>query len=120
MTTGTTKQPIKQQEEAQQHLTILQSLCDGLDEKPNTQAYWCLNRAIRVLGPKACIVLAHEALRVFNGEGMLTKQGKPRTLGGIFFKLMKEHTTPEQRQVIFKLNERKRKGEQVNHLHEIS
>lgn len=101
--------------DTQQHLLILQSLCDGLGEKRNTQAYWCLNRAIQVLGAKECIVLANEALRVYSGEGMLTAQGKPRTLGGIFFKMLKEQTTQEQRRIIFGLDRRgKKDGRETN------
>ena len=61
-----------------------------------------IRRVIEVLGEEKALSILDETSKVDAGEGMLTDDGKQRrTLGGIFFKLVKNQTTPKERGKIF-------------------
>src|SRR5262245_6999500 len=52
--------------------------------------YQVLARVLRVLGPERCVELLVEALTIENQGGRLTRDGRRRTLGGIFLQLCRE------------------------------
>jgi hypothetical protein len=97
--TDTTEQ---QENEKEQFNKLVAIIADGLGEKPFTYAYKQIHTAVRVLGPRAVVQLAQEALQIERQGGMTTQDGKRRrTLGGIFFHIMKGRITPAQRRLIF-------------------
>ncbi|GAC1533657.1 MAG: hypothetical protein NVS2B4_13900 [Ramlibacter sp.] len=60
-----------------------------------------LYRAIDVLGSEVVQAVLAEARETEAGGGLLRKDGERRTLGGVFFALLKTHTTREQYKRIF-------------------
>jgi hypothetical protein len=78
-------------------LTIDQ-LADALQE-PNKPL---LRQVLRVLGTDRTTTLLAEALQREAAGGMLTKDGtRRRTPGGVFFQLVKDHTTKPERRRLF-------------------
>ena len=61
-----------------------------------------LARVLKVLGEERCIMLLAEALLCEHQGGMLTKDGRRRTLGGIFLQLCRERATGDERRQIFR------------------
>jgi PHAX RNA-binding domain len=60
-----------------------------------------LARVLKVLGEQRCVELLAEALLCEHQGGMLTKDGRKRTLGGVFLTLCRQRSTPEQKRAIF-------------------
>jgi hypothetical protein len=77
-------------------LQFINTLAEGLGEKPFTSGYHQLHIAVQILGGRAVMQIAQRALAIHQGDGMLTLEGKKRTLGGCFFALFKAECTPEQ------------------------
>jgi hypothetical protein len=75
---------------------------------------WLIQRVIATLGLTRVEALLQETLAVEAQGGLLTDdQQRRRTPGGVFFKLVKAHTTPAERQAIFPhLAPSKRKNKQ--------
>ena len=61
-----------------------------------------IRRVIEVLGEEKALSILDETCEADAGEGMLTDDGKKRrTRGGIYFKFVKNQTTPKERGRIF-------------------
>jgi len=60
-----------------------------------------LYRAVDVLGVEIVQAVVAEAQQVEANGGLLRRDGQRRTLGGVFFYLLRERCTPEQRKRIF-------------------
>jgi PHAX RNA-binding domain len=60
-----------------------------------------LATVLRVLGEERCVELLAEALLCEHQGGMLTKDGRKRTLGGAFLALCRQRAAPEERRQIF-------------------
>jgi hypothetical protein len=74
------------------------TLADALQE-PNRPL---LTQVLRLLGQDRCAALLAETLTCEANGGMLTKDGtRRRTRGGVFFQLVKEQATPQERQRLF-------------------
>jgi hypothetical protein len=54
-----------------------------------------IRRIIELGGAETAQALADEAVTIAAGDGMLTPDGKPRTVGGIFFHLARQRLPPE-------------------------
>jgi PHAX RNA-binding domain len=61
-----------------------------------------LARVLRVLGEERCVELLAEALLCEHQGGMLTKDGRKRTLGGVFLELCRQQATPAERRAMFR------------------
>jgi PHAX RNA-binding domain len=61
-----------------------------------------LRQVLRTVGPERCVAILAETLTCEANGGMLTKDGtRRRTPGGVFFQLVKERVTPQERQRLF-------------------
>lgn len=61
-----------------------------------------IRRIVRTIGPEAAQATVDEAQQVEAAGGMLVPDGsRRRTLGGVFFALVRDHLPPEQREVVF-------------------
>lgn len=61
-----------------------------------------INMLVRLCGNRFAETLADEAKRIEAGDGMLTLDGsRKRTVGGTFFQLMRVHTAPEVRRIVW-------------------
>ena len=61
-----------------------------------------LTQVLRVLGQDRCAALLTDTRTCEAHGGMLTKDGtRRRTPGGVFFQLVKERTTQQERQRLF-------------------
>jgi len=54
-----------------------------------------IRNIIELAGADTAQALADEAVTIAAGDGMLTPDGKPRTVGGIFFHLARQRLPPE-------------------------
>jgi hypothetical protein len=54
-----------------------------------------IRRIIELTGADTAQALADEAVVIAAGDGMLTPDGNPRTVGGIFFHLARQRLAPE-------------------------
>src|SRR5947209_6608697 len=66
-----------------------------LDENDGGPRY-LIFQVVRLLGIPESQELADQAIEIFSGEGMLTSDGRKRTLGGIFFVLAKQRIPKKQ------------------------
>ena len=79
------------------HLTVA-TLVQTLQE-PNTDL---LTQVLRVLGQDRCAAILADTLTCEASGGMLTKDGtRRRTPGGVFFQLVRERATPQERRRLF-------------------
>src|SRR5262245_51329180 len=79
------------------HLTVA-TLVQALQE-PNTDL---LTKVLRTLGQDRCTAILADTLQCEANGGMLTKDGtRRRTPGGVFFQLVRERATPQERQCLF-------------------
>jgi len=79
------------------HLTVA-TLVQTLQE-PNTDL---LTQVLRVLGQARCAAILADTLTCEASGGMLTKDGtRRRTPGGVFFQLVRERATPQERRRLF-------------------
>ncbi|NTU84978.1 MAG: cold shock domain-containing protein [Chloroflexales bacterium] len=61
-----------------------------------------IRRIVRTIGPEAAQATVDEALQVEVAGGMLVPDGsRRRTLGGVFFALVRDRLPPEQREIVF-------------------
>src|SRR6516162_4366099 len=61
-----------------------------------------LATVLRVLGQERCAAILADTLTCEASGGMLTKDGtRRRTPGGVFFQLVRERATPQERQCLF-------------------
>lgn len=96
---------IKQNEASQ----LIDAIADGLGEQIGTGAYTQISKCVSVLGGRQVLTFAQEALSIQDRGGMLTHdKSRRRTLGGVFFVLVKKRVTDEQFQRIFGRQRRKR------------
>ena len=66
----------------------LQRIARLLDERDTPRIHRALSEVTHKLGYERTETLVEEARAIFNGAGMLVRNGsRPRTLGGIFFQL---------------------------------
>ena len=73
-------------------------LADALQE-PNRPL---LTQVLRVLGQDRCAAILAETLTYEANGGMLTKDGtRRRTPGGVFFQLVREQATKQERRCLF-------------------
>jgi len=68
-----------------------------------------ISRAITVLGLEVVQAVVTDAQTTEANGGLLRKDGQRRTLGGVFFALLRDRCTPEQRKRIFWLAQPKAK-----------
>jgi hypothetical protein len=102
ITTPDTSQQKQDAAQNEQHNKLVAIIADGLGEKPFTYAYKQIDTAVKILGGFTVLQLAQEALQIEKQGGMMTHDGKQRrTLGGIFFHIMKGRLTSAQRRRIF-------------------
>ena len=60
-------------------------------------------RALKVLGQDRCVEILADALTMESNGGLWLKDGsRRRSLGGTFFQLCKERSTPEEKRTIFR------------------
>jgi hypothetical protein len=87
--------PVPDIDEAEQNrvCTLVGHLMVALSETGCRKglAWWCLYWSIRMVGLDPCSVMVAEAQRIHSMEGMITKDGVKRTLGGCFFQLVRAH-----------------------------
>jgi hypothetical protein len=82
-------------------LTTVEKIATTLGEADQTPLAE-LERLVNVLGEERALTMLDEALKVEAEGGMLTDDGtRRRTLGGVFFKLVKSQTTSKERGKIF-------------------
>jgi len=63
---------------------------------------WLVENVIKVLGQTRADELLQQTLEIEAGGGILTAQGdRRRTPGGVYLKLLKEQTSPEEQEGIF-------------------
>ena len=61
-----------------------------------------IGRIVKILGEERALAILDETLKIETEGGMLTDNGTHRrTLGGVFFKLVKNQSTPQDRGKIF-------------------
>src|SRR5919206_86845 len=61
-----------------------------------------LTQILRLLGQDRCAALLVDTLQCEANGGMLTKDGaRRRTRGGVFFQLVRERATPQERRRLF-------------------
>ena len=74
--------------------TLVQAL-----QEPNTDL---LTKVLRVLGQDRCAAILADTLQREANGGMLTKDGtRRRTPGGVFFQLVREQATKQERRRLF-------------------
>src|SRR5262245_51758668 len=79
------------------HLTVA-TLVQALQE-PNTDL---LTKVLRTLGQDRCTAILADTLQCEANGGMLTKDGtRRRTPGGVFFQLVRERATKQERRLLF-------------------
>lgn len=94
------------------HLEFVDMIVKWLGEE---NAFYCIHLTVRVLGQKRVMELLKETLAVHTNGGMTTKDGaRKRTIGGIFFFLVKQYHWQELPKSIKYIYRTKRspKGEQ--------
>ena len=63
-----------------------------------------LRQVLRTFGPERTVAMLTDTLQCEAQGGMLTKDGsRRRTPGGVFFQLVKERATPQERRRLFPL-----------------
>ena|SRR6516225_5278311 len=83
-------------------LTV-EKLADLLQE-PNVPL---LRQVLRTLGQDRCAAILADTLTCEANGGMLTKDGtRRRTPGGVFFQLVRERLTPQERRRLFPIRHR--------------
>jgi cold shock CspA family protein len=81
--------------------SIVPSIAKALQEKTR-QAYPQILRIIREIGVEQTQTYIAEALQVEEAGGMLLADGsRRRTLGGVFFAIVRQRLTPDQRAIVF-------------------
>jgi PHAX RNA-binding domain len=61
-----------------------------------------LLKVLRTLGQDRCAAILADTLQCEDGGGMLTKDGtRRRTPGGVFFQLVRDRVTPQERRRLF-------------------
>ncbi len=98
--------------EQQEQRQAAMRLANALGERePGPRAQ--VGRVVRVLGIERAEAFHQQALEVENAGGMLLPDGsRRRTLGGVFFKLVRDGVSEEERLAIFPLQPwQKRRGE---------
>jgi PHAX RNA-binding domain len=61
-----------------------------------------IRRIVQTLGPERALQLLNEAVAVESQGGLMLLDGsRRRTLGGVFFRLVRENTTPAERSRIW-------------------
>jgi len=74
------------------------TLAEALQE-PNRPL---LTQVLRILGQDCCAAILTDTLTCEANDGMLTKDGtRRRTPGGVFFQLVRERATPQERRRLF-------------------
>jgi hypothetical protein len=80
---------------------ITQKIIKALSETEEAPVI-AIERIVKILGEDRAITILEEAFKIETGDGLLTDDGaRRRTLGGVFFKLVKNQTTPQERGKIF-------------------
>jgi len=80
---------------------VVQKIATTLGETSETPLAE-IRRVIEVHGEEKALSILDETCKIEVGDGMLTDDGKKRrTLGGIYFKLVKNQSTPKERGKIF-------------------
>jgi len=82
---------------AWQQATIIMAELGETERIPHVQ----IRRAIEELGLEVVQATVIEARTTEATGGLLRKDGQRRTLGGVFFQLLRDRCTPEQRKRIF-------------------
>jgi len=80
---------------------VAAQIANALGETAQEPRHQC-TRVVRTLGEERARQFLAEAQRIEQGEGMLTTDGaRRRTLGGVFFKLVRDGVTQQERWRIF-------------------
>src|SRR3712207_3263835 len=69
-----------------------------------------INRIVRRLGQEAAIDWVNQAETIEAAGGMTLPDGKRRTLGGVFFKIVKDSISKEDRYRIFPMQHKRSPG----------
>ncbi len=97
--TATTLTPIMDEQAARTALT--QQIAAQLGETADEPRY-IIRLSLLLLGRVRVVHLVDKALVIESAGGMLTSDGKRRrTVGGVFFHLLRQACTPEQRAQLF-------------------
>jgi CHAD domain-containing protein len=79
---------------------VVQQIAQALGEtKP--AALGQIKRIVQTIGEERALAILQQALDVEQHGGLMLPDGKRRTPGGVFFRLAKEQTTPEERRQIW-------------------
>ena len=101
----TTTIPEEEQEEQAQRSHLARVIADQLDETQDEPCY-TIRLALLLLGPVRVQALVEKALSIEESGGMLTSDGtRRRTVGGVFFHLLKKACTPGQREQLFAVDD---------------
>jgi hypothetical protein len=81
--------------------TTVEKIATALDEKDETPLAE-IERVVKVLGDERALTILEQTVKIEVEGGMMTDDGtRRRTAGGVFFKLVKNETTPKERGKIF-------------------
>jgi hypothetical protein len=81
--------------------SVVAQIMEALGETAG-QAEAQLRRVVRALGPEQALAVLAQAEEVEANGGMLLPDGsRKRTKGGVYFRLVKDQLTPEQRLKVF-------------------
>ena len=60
-----------------------------------------IKRIVQTIGDERALVLLQQALELEQHGGLMLPDGKRRTPGGVFFRLVKEQMSPEERRQVW-------------------
>jgi len=95
------------------HAPLARQIADQLSERDPTPLSQ-IRRILHTIGPERTQAFVEQALKIEANGGMLLPDGsRKRTLGGVFFRLVRDHVSETERQVIWPYQtwkERKQRG----------
>jgi hypothetical protein len=60
-----------------------------------------IKRIVQTIGEERALAILQQALEIEQHGGLMLADGKRRTPGGVFFRLVKEQMTPEERRQVW-------------------
>jgi CHAD domain-containing protein len=79
---------------------VVQQITTALGEtKPMARGQ--IKRIVQTIGEERALAILQQALEVEEHGGLMLPDGKRRTPGGVFFRLVKEQMSPEERRQVW-------------------
>ncbi len=91
---------------------VVQQITTALGEtKPMARGQ--IKRIVQAIGEERVLAILQQALEIEQQGGLMLPDGKRRTPGGVFFRLVKEQMTPEERRQVWFYQARTKAAQQT-------